>query len=235
MPSSIYFKDKNRREYPKAKIKYYAKAVLKTSMFEDNMKYKQVFMIREPPVNFKMNEQQREVANIKTWCCVDQGHSEMWANFEKNIYTPQETARAMINIDNSRCTLNCTQVKFWLEQRLTIRSLGFGGHTYTDVVKYAQSSQPGPNFGQGGYQTEMFCNLAGITYVVDEYKKKRGVQVKISPEDAYMLAGIQSACHSRHITNEYFLKIECEYDGCTCCSNVPDASMPMTVVPIVNP
>ena len=50
MPSSIYFKDNRKRERPKAKIKYYAKAVLKTSMFEDNMKYKQVFMIREPPV-----------------------------------------------------------------------------------------------------------------------------------------------------------------------------------------
>lgn len=40
MPSSIYFKDKRRRENPKAKIKYFIKAILKTDMFSDNMKYK---------------------------------------------------------------------------------------------------------------------------------------------------------------------------------------------------
>lgn len=84
------------------------------------MKHKQVIIIREPPVQFKMNEQQGEEANIKTWCCIDQGVSKMWVNYEKNIYTPNEVAKAFINIDNSRCTLNCTTVKFWLEQRLTI-------------------------------------------------------------------------------------------------------------------
>jgi hypothetical protein len=115
MPSSINFKDKSTRERPKAKIKYFVKAVLKTGFFENNMKYKQVLAIREPPVQFKMNEQQAENANIKTWCCIDQGFSKMWANYEKNIYLPNETAKAMIHIDNSECTLNVTEVKFWVE------------------------------------------------------------------------------------------------------------------------
>lgn len=35
--------------------------------------------------------------------------------------------------------------------------------------------------------------------------------------------------------NEYFLVIELEYDGCTCCANLPDARMPFTIVPLVNP
>lgn len=94
MPSSIYFKDNLVREKPKAKIKYTVKTVLHTPMFQFNMKNKQVLAIREPPVPFKMNEQQAEESIIKTWCCVDQGVSKMWANYEKNIYTPQELARA---------------------------------------------------------------------------------------------------------------------------------------------
>jgi hypothetical protein len=66
-------------------------------------------------------------------------------------------------------------------------------------------------------------------------KKRKGVTVQISPEDQFMMEGAQAACHGRHVVNEYFLKIELSYDGCTCCSNLPDASMPLTIVPIVNP
>ena len=84
--------------------------------------------------------------------------------------------------------------------------------------------------------TEMIVDLNTIRMEnIPEYKKKKGVEVKNSQEDAYMMAGVQGATHSRHITNEYFLKVECSYEGCTCCSNVPDTSMPMTIVPIVNP
>jgi len=38
------------REEPKAKIKYYVKATLKTNNKHDEMKYKQVMIIREKPV-----------------------------------------------------------------------------------------------------------------------------------------------------------------------------------------
>lgn len=81
----------------------------------------------------------------------------------------------------------------------------------------------------------MIIDLNAIRYNVSGLKKKKGVQVKLSPEDLFMIQGVQSATHSRHITNEYFLKIELGYDGCTCCSNLPDASMPFTIIPIVNP
>lgn len=50
-----------------------------------------------------------------------------------------------------------------------------------------------------------------------------------------MMAGVQSACHGKLIENDYFLKIELGYDGCTCCSNVPDASLPISIVPVMNP
>lgn len=111
------------------------------------MKYKQVLAIREPPVPFKMNEQQMEESKVTTWCCIDQGVSTMWANYEKNIYTPQEVAKAMIHIDNSRCTLNVTQVKFFMEQRLTINAGAFGGRTHTYVKRLAYNERPGPAFG----------------------------------------------------------------------------------------
>lgn len=88
MPSSINFKDYSTRERPKGKIKYYVKTTVNTVNSHEAMKYKQVLAIREPPVAFKMNEQQHEESKVTTWCCIDQGVSTMWANYEKNIYTP---------------------------------------------------------------------------------------------------------------------------------------------------
>lgn len=108
LPSSINTHIKNVRERPKAKIKYFVKAKVTGIDQRDNMKYKQVLVVREPPVEFKVGEQQQETSHVTTWCCVDQGTSSMWSAFEKNVFTPQDVAKAMINVDNSKCTLNVT-------------------------------------------------------------------------------------------------------------------------------
>lgn len=91
----------------------------------------------------------------------------MWAAYEKNIYTAQEVAKAMINVDNSQCSLAVTRVKFYVEQRCTIRTRGFGNHQHVYVKKLAYQEQPGPDFGQGGFQTEMLIDLNTIRYQVN--------------------------------------------------------------------
>jgi len=35
--------------------------------------------------------------------------------FEKNIYTPIETAKALLTIDNSKCSANVKEVSFAIE------------------------------------------------------------------------------------------------------------------------
>ena len=103
IPSSLYFKEKHEREKPKAKIKYYVKATLKTHDKHDEMKYKQVLMIREKPVNFKTNDAQSETSNIKTWCCIDQGTSTMSSLFQKNQFLPNEVALGSVRVNNVEC------------------------------------------------------------------------------------------------------------------------------------
>jgi hypothetical protein len=56
-----------------------------------------------------------------------------------------------------------------------------------------------------------------------------------SIEDHFMLTQLQAACHSNFVKNEYFIKVNCFYDGCTCCGNTPQARVPVTIVPMVNP
>jgi len=148
------------RERPKAKIKYFVKTVLHCEGIAHNMKYKQVLIIREPPVPFKVGEQQQETSKVTTWCCIDQGISAMWSAFEKNIYTPQEIAKAMIHVDNSRCQLAVTRCKFFIEQRMTIRSRGIFNHVYNTTRRLVERDVPGPGAGVGNWQTELLLDLS---------------------------------------------------------------------------
>lgn len=50
-----------------------------------------------------------------------------------------------------------------------------------------------------------------------------------------MMASLQPACHTKKFSNEYFLTVTLEYDGMICCVDLPDARMPMSIVPLVNP
>lgn len=129
IPSSLYFKHKKSREEPKAKVKYHIKATLKTHDKHDEMKFKQVLIIREKPVELRIGDAQSETSNIKTWCCCDQGTSTMSSVFNKNVFMPNEIAAGEIKINNEHCQLGVSRVSFYVEQVLTVRC-GHHSHTY---------------------------------------------------------------------------------------------------------
>ena len=129
IPSSLQFKHKHSREEPKAKVKYYVKATLKTNNKHDEMKFKQVMIIREKPVNLVVGEAQSETSNIKTWCCIDQGTSTMSSVFAKNVFLPNEIAEGHVKVNNENCQLNAHRVSFYVEQVLTVHAEGHS-HTY---------------------------------------------------------------------------------------------------------
>ena len=101
IPSSFHFKDSGNREKPTAKIKYYCKAVLKCADEDHNMKHKQVLSIREKAVELQTDQKISETSELKTWGCCAQGTSSLEAEFNKNVFTPQETAEGELKIDNS--------------------------------------------------------------------------------------------------------------------------------------
>ena len=50
-----------------------------------------------------------------------------------------------------------------------------------------------------------------------------------------MMASLQPACHTKKFSNDYYLTVTTEYDGCICCVDLPDARMAMSIMPLVNP
>lgn len=198
------------------------------------MKYKQVLIIREPPVTFKAGEVQKEMSQIKTCCCIDKGTSSMESVFEKNIFMPNEHVRGFVKVDNSNCQVDCTNVHFAVEQHFKLNA---EGHSYHKKHDLEDKNAVGPHAGEGDWQKEMVLDLSKIKYeVTDSVKdKKTGHKKKLSPEDSFQMASIQPACHGKWIKNEYHLVVQCHYDGCICCVNLPDSDSQITIVPMVNP
>ena len=145
---------------------------------------------------------------------------------------PNELARGKVHVNNENCQIAANRVSFYVEQRVSITA---DHHSHVHVTRLLNRTIEGPAAGQGDWSADMELNLAEIKYEVPKMKKKKGVQKPISNEDAFMMAGVQSACHGKRVKNEYFLCVLVEYDGCTCCVNLPDSRMPMTIIPIVNP
>lgn len=193
-----------------------------------------MLVIREPPVAFKQGEAQEETSEIKTCCCIDKGTSKMSSVFEKNIFMPNELVKGFVRVDNSNCTIDCSNVHFAIEQKFKIDA---GHHEYHKKKDLEDKNVEGPHAGEGDWQKEMCLDLSKIKYEVqDSVKdKKTGKKKKLSPEDSFQMASIQPACHGKYIKNEYHLVVQCSYDGCTCCSNLPDSDSQITIVPMVNP
>lgn len=124
-----------------AQIKYHTKVKLVTrSLFDEEIKYKQVLIVREPPANFNVGINQHNECKITTWCCLDQGVSRMWGQFEKNIYEPSENVKADAILDNKDCRIAITNVRLAVEEELV---LNCGGHTYRELITLTERAEGG--------------------------------------------------------------------------------------------
>ena len=80
----------------------------------------------------------------------------------------------------------------------------------------------------------MSLELARIKYTVSPHKMNKGHSIPRPPEELFLLENMAPATHSHNITNEYFLNANIKYDGCTCISELPSISVPMTVIPLTH-
>ena len=103
IPSSFYFKSMMESEEPKAKVKYFCKARFLTEDTATNMQFKQVLIVREKLVQLQEDNVIRDVIHASTLNCLKKGSSILTSKFNKNVFTPAESAEGEIRIDNSKC------------------------------------------------------------------------------------------------------------------------------------
>lgn len=203
------------------------------------MENKQTFIVREPPVAFKAGESDKCTKPIKTCCCLAKGESTLASTFGKNIYFPNEEIKGDITVDNEHCQLDVTNVHFAVESRLNFHIPGMvWGESCMCVERdLVSENHKGPEHGKKDWAKTMDVNLQHVKMpeLVDKKDKKKGGRKALSSQDAFMVRGIQSACHGKFFHMEYFLVAETTYDGCTCCSELPHSRMPISILPLVNP
>lgn len=180
-PSSFLYENKKVRSKPMARTKYIVKAKLDLSG-EDDFKYKTTLMIREPNEKAKEDVDKKDKDHIKTWCCLDQGPSELKVEFNKTVFTPQELVETHCKIDNTECKVDCATVTM---QVLMSGKITIDGHEehIEQQLPGAHDSCTGPKAGEK-LDEKLEIDLSKIKYEATKMKKgKDGKKKDVSKED----------------------------------------------------
>ena len=234
IPSSVIYSNKKDHEKPKCNIKYHIKCIIDAAgWFGRDLKYKQMLVVHEKPVEFKENTTKEETINISEWCCIDKGSCNMKVNFNKNIFYSNETAKAMVAVDNSKCGLPVKRVEFRIVQKVKMK----GDHERMECEKEIIDKDDESGIPAGGTEVttkEMELDLSKIKYAPSKEKKKKGKMKARSPEEYFMLTQLPPAVHSKYCDLDYKLNMNVEFDGCVC-GEKPSISVPLTIIPLTDP
>ena len=78
-------------------------------------------------------------------CCCSRGFATLKTDFEKNIYCPNEVAKAIMSIDNTESKVDSKGIQFAVVQNMNIV---IKGHTYGISVNLVAMSKEGPKAGE---------------------------------------------------------------------------------------
>jgi hypothetical protein len=164
LPGSMFFKKTEHVKRPTAKVKYSVKTVMHCAHKHDDMKYKQVLIIREPILTNFAEIRQKSENQITTWCCVGQGTSSIESIFNKDTFEPHETCTVRVVVNNSQCNVAMHNMRLAVEQEIELHADGHTfRETYTLISKdegAVQARHPEP------VERILTLNLADIKYHV---------------------------------------------------------------------
>ncbi|KAL4437943.1 hypothetical protein ABPG74_001114 [Tetrahymena malaccensis] len=207
LPGSYYESGTDRGCEYKAVIKYKVKVEI-NSVNNKKLKNKQDLIIREPLKTYVTSQYGERVVKPTTWCCIGQGQSHIKCHFERNSYMPGETARMLSDIDNSQCDLAITNLQCSLNKRLRLTSNS--GREYLITKQVCRRDFQ----GVGAHQTATDSN-------------RRSCEVNLVGTNGTV---IQPSTRGRLVNCEYNLNILANLEGCICCSDKPEVTVPISIV-----
>ena len=146
--------------------------------------------------------------HAKTWCCIDQGESQIKCHFETNTYVPGEHAKIISEIDNSHCRLHVQRIEARLLKTINLKS--HTGRPYHLVTPVSVIQLPG--IGAGEDRT----GANALQYQIQLVEQNKG---PLQPSTAGQLVNCL-----------YSLQVKVVLDGCTCCSAQPEITVPISIV-----
>lgn len=205
-----------------ADISYHIEGLLEpTILSEPKLKYKQRFVIRDPikqPVGSVSGEKSVNLSS----CCTSKGTSVLYVTFEKNCYSAGETARVMVQLDNTKGQLANNQIDFKLVQHLKLNATGRHFNKTFDVV---QRNLPGVPAGgrSDNHYTEL---ILPSLQEGDFWSMKFDIENRlINERDSQNM--MNNSTQGKLITSEYSLSVQCPMSGC--CTEAPTITVPISI------
>ncbi|CDW71388.1 UNKNOWN [Stylonychia lemnae] len=229
IPATMFLNDPKHRDHPKMKVKYTLRANLKNKVKKNLMFFKQIIKVVEPIIEYKQDLQNVSERKVTTCCCINQGISRIEAHFDRNIFYAHENCRAEIKIDNSKCNINITDSRLAIEQHIYIKA---GWDVFRNVYTLGERYGKEVRARDAQISNQVIdLPLSTIRYEVHEEKKKDGSMKIYSDQEKFLMGQLQAASHGKQLTNEYFVAIRCNYQGCTCCRELPHIKVPVAILP----
>jgi hypothetical protein len=124
-PSSVFLTGKKES---KLQMSYKIAAEIMSNGGQDVIEAKRRIIVRRPPFEMKTGHNLESAQEIKECCCIDKGKADMKVNFEKNAYTPYETAKCFVEVNNTECKIPIENVTFKLKRAVTATANGHNLH-----------------------------------------------------------------------------------------------------------
>jgi hypothetical protein len=217
-PGSIFYT--NPQADPKAHIYYRLIGMLDNSDEKSGscppVKGVVALTVREPIKQAVQAVQGDNTMEVTSWCCCSNGRTRVRCHFEKNAYTSGDIANIICEVDNSQCELDATNIKVNLVRRVSCRIPGWLG----DQGKVMNES----------VFSQLFPGVARGDSAMNE--KRRMLSIQLGTPTAPFL----NSTSGKIIQCHYFLEVSCTYEGCFCCSSLPNVTIPVTIfapVPIM--
>ena len=154
--------------------------------------------------------------------------SRIRTSFEKNCYTTNETAHAIIDVDNTACEGKVSSIIMRLIQNVVLNS---GHHTYhrSHTVLKRHFGEIEPHGHVQGKQVEI--DLNECKQQVYHENKSIDSDIELITDQMMQLAeNIQPTTNSKCLTITYKLETLLEFEG-TCCIDNPNCIIDMFLQP----
>jgi hypothetical protein len=105
-------------------IKYIVTAKLLSRNGYDDLTYSSLLIVRTPPQAFSYPTNLSSTKNLTSWCYFDKGSATLNVSYPKSFFTPDEAVSVTCELNNTRCKLKSTGIRFQLVQQIHIEDVG---------------------------------------------------------------------------------------------------------------
>ncbi|CAI2367408.1 unnamed protein product [Moneuplotes crassus] len=225
-PASAYYTgDEKSVGYIKYKVKASFKAEDDTPV--KDIKGKCHLVVRQLAPGSHFNIRAREEVDIKKCCCCwSKGICKLECCFERNVYHSQETAKAIVNVDNSDCDADVDNVVMNLKQTVTLRT---DHHTYQRTFKVLERFFKGVDDEEKLENKEIEINLAESK---QPFKHHDHDDIKPLDQSESILAEyLQPTTNGKCVNIQYQLEVKCKMDDVCCIYDEPNCIIDMFLQP----